>query len=210
MIFGLFPFGLVFGVAATEFGLTPFEGVGMSAIVLAGAAQLVTIELLKSGAATWVIVLSAVMVNLRFMIYSASLSPYFKALPMPMKLLCAYFITDQPYAQSISYFVDHPDAPHKHWYYLGNGVSLWMVWIVSSIVGLLVGSIIPARWSLSFVIPLMFLGLVVPAIKDRIHLASAVVAGTLAVVASPLPNNLGLIVAIVCGLATGVILEQKQ
>lgn len=207
---GAIPFGLVYGVAAAEIGITPIEGIGMSIIMLAGAAQLVTIELLKTDAAAWVIILSALIVNLRFIIYSASLAPHFKSFSMRWKLLDGYLLTDQPYALSISYFNEHPDAPHKHWYHFGHGLSLWLIWVASSAVGLLVGSFIPQSWSLGFVIPLMFLALVVPAIRGRSYLIAALVSGTIAVVAHPLPNNLGLPIAIICGIVTGVILEKFE
>lgn len=207
---GAIPFGLVYGVSASEIGITPIEGIGMSIIMLAGAAQLVTIELLKSDAAAWVIVLSALVVNLRFMIYSASLAPYFKSFSMPWKLLDGYLLTDQPYALSISYFNEHPDAPHKHWYHFGHGLSLWVIWIASSAVGLFVGSVIPQSWSLGFVIPLMFLALVIPAIRGRSYLIAALVSGAVAVTAHSLPNNMGLLIAIICGIVTGISLEKFE
>lgn len=207
---GIIPFGVVFGVSAAEIDIPTIEGIGMSIIMFAGAAQLVTVELLKNDAAAWVIVLSALVVNLRFVIYSASLSLHFKSIPLAQKLIASYFITDQPYAMSIAYFNEHPDAPHKFWYYLGHALGLWVTWVMSSAVGLIVGAVIPESWSLGFVIPLMFIGLVTPAIRGRSYLFAAIVSGATVVALHSLPNNLGLMVAIAVGILSGVIMEQFE
>lgn len=207
---GAIPFGLVFGVAATNIGLTPLEGTVMSMFMVAGAAQLAMLELIKTNAAAWVIILSAFIVNLRFVIYSASLAPYFQSFSLRWKILDAYLITDQPYALSIAYFNEYPDAPHKNWYHFGHGLSLWITWVSSSAVGLLVGAVIPQSWSLSLTIPFMFLGMVIPAIRGRSYLIAAIVSGVIAVSAHGLPNNLGLPTAIFCGIFVGVTLENFE
>jgi len=205
---GIVPFGVVFGVAASEIGIPALEGIAMSIVIFAGAAQLVTIELLKTDALAWVIVLSALVVNLRFIIYSASLTLQFKKLPLLHRVVASYFITDQPYAMSVAYFTEHPDAPHKYWYYIGHGISLWVIWVLSTAVGVFLGPIIPESWQLGFVIPLMFIGLVTPAIKNWSYLVAAVVSGVLVIALQSVPNNLGLMIAIGCGILTGVLMER--
>lgn len=205
---GIIPFAVVFGVSAIEIGVSTIEGLGMSMIMFAGAAQLVTLELLKTDALAWVIVLSALVVNLRFIIYSASLSTHFKHLPLAHRLLASYMVTDQPYAMAIAYFNENPDDPHKYWYYIGHGISLWVTWVAGTAVGLLMGPIIPESWSLGFVIPLMFIGIVTPTIKNWAYLNAAVVSGVSVIALQPLPNNLGLMVAIVLGIVAGVLTEK--
>jgi len=207
---GVIPFGLVYGVAATAVGITPLQGIFMSIVVLAGAAQLVAIELLGSGAAAWIIILSATMVNLRFLIYSASLTPYLKPYSLWWRIGLGYFITDQPYALSIAYFTEHPDAPHKQWYQLGHSLMLWFWWIVACAMGLFLGDFIPAEWGLTFAIPLMFIGIAVPAIKNRTFLVAAVVSAIVALFAAPLPNNFGLIIAVACGMTVGVLIGDDE
>jgi 4-azaleucine resistance transporter AzlC len=210
VMLGAIPFGLIYGVSAAESGMTTIEGAGLSAIMIAGAAQLVTIELLKTEAPVWLIVFSVVLINLRFIIYSASLAPHFRSLSSRWKLLLAYPLTDEPYALSISYFNQYPQMLYKHWYYLGSGFALWITWITSSAIGLEIGSIIPKAWSLDFVIPLIFIGLAVPAVKNKALGGSAIVAIVVALIAAPLPNNIGLMLAVVCSIATGVILEKFE
>lgn len=207
---GAIPFGLVFGVAATEIGITPLQGTVMSMFMIAGAAQLAMVELIKNNAAAWVIILSALIVNLRFVIYSASLAPHFQSFSLRWKLLNAALITDQPFALSIAYFTEHPDAPHKQWFHFGHSITLWITWTASSALGLFVGAVIPQSWSLSLTIPFMFLGMVIPAIRGRSYLIAAIISGVVAVLAHGLPNNLGLPLAIACGIFVGVILENFE
>ncbi|MGB7339985.1 MAG: AzlC family ABC transporter permease [Phototrophicaceae bacterium] len=210
IVLGVIPFGIVFGVAATDIGITPLEGIWMSMIMVAGAAQLVTIELLKNDAALWVILLSATIVNLRFVIYSASLTPYFRPYSLWWRLGLGYLLTDQPYALSIAYFAENPDAPHKQWYHLGHSMMLWTSWVISSALGVFLGEFIPLSWGFSFAIPLMFLGIAIPAIKDWTFVAAASVASLVALLAAPLPNNTGLLVAVACGIAVGVLLGDDE
>lgn len=207
---GAIPFGLVFGVAATSIGITPLQGTIMSMFMIAGAAQLAMIELIRNNAAAWVIILSALIVNLRFVIYSASLAPHFQSFSLRWKILDAALITDQPFALSIAYFNEYPDAPHKNWYHFGHSLALWITWVTSSALGLMVGAVIPASWSLGLTIPFMFLGMVIPAIRGRSYLIAAIVSGVIAVLAHGLPNNLGLPLAIFCGIFVGVTLEQFE
>ena len=182
----------------------------MSGFILAGAAQLVTVELLKTDALAWVIILSALVVNLRFVIYSASLSTYFKSLPLFRRVIAAYLLTDQPYAMSVTRFNSYPDTPHKFWYYIGHAFGLWAVWMVFSYVGLVLGPIVPESWSLGFIIPLMFIGLAVPSIKDKSYIIAALVSGISVVALESLPNNLGLMIAILLGIIAGVIAGRLQ
>jgi len=202
---GAIPFGLMYGVAAAEVGIDPLLGTAMSIFLLAGASQLVTVALLKTDAAAWVIILSATIVNIRFVIYSASLSSHFKRYSNAWKVLLGYFVTDQPYVLSIAYFNEYPDSLYKNWYHFGHGAALWITWITTSAVGLIVGAVIPAEWQLGFAIPLMFIGLLVPMVKNKRLLVGGVIAAVTALLAAGLPHNLGLVVAVFCGIITCMV-----
>ncbi|MEM7129933.1 MAG: AzlC family ABC transporter permease [Chloroflexota bacterium] len=209
ILFGVVPFGLVYGVSATEIGLSPLEGLGMSLLLFAGAAQFVTVELLRTETSSWIILGSIAIVNLRFVVYSASLASYFSPYSSFWKTIASYVVTDEPYALSIAYFTEHPQAPHKLWYHLGHGSGLWLVWILSSAFGLLVGSVIPEEWSLEFANSLMFIGLLIPAITGPTLVVVGVVAGLVALMAAPLPHNIGFVLAVLCGIVVGVFLENR-
>ena len=209
LLLAIFPFGLVIGVISADVGLSAAQGIGMSVIVFAGVSQLVALELLNTDAVLWVIVLSAAMVNLRHIIYSASLAAHFKPLSIRWKLLLSYLLVDQTYALSIAHYDKYPDESYKPWYYFGLGGLAWVVWIGAVIIGFFVGTVIPSSWSLNFVVPIMFLGLTVNAIKGWPYLAAAVVGATVAVMGLNLPHNLGLVTAIVSGIITGALLERE-
>ncbi|MEM7345679.1 MAG: AzlC family ABC transporter permease [Chloroflexota bacterium] len=209
LLLAVLPFGLVVGVISAEIGLSAAEAIGMTVFVFAGVAQLVAFQLIEENAALWVIVLSAAVVNLRHVIYSASLSPYFKSLSMGWKLILSYLLVDQTYALAMAHYDEYPDEPYKEWYYLGLGSLISVSWIGAMIVGFFVGAVIPSSWSLNFVVPVMFLGLLVRAIKGFPYLAAARVAATVALLGVDFPHNLGLITAILSGIITGALLERE-
>lgn len=210
ILFGALPFGIVVGVVAAAAGLSAAQTLLKSTFVFAGASQLVMIDLLDRGAALWIIVLSAAIINLRHVIYSASLAPYYKPLSTGWKLLLSFVMVDQVYALSYARHAELPDAPYKHYYHLGLGVPIGTVWIAATAVGYFLGAVVPSSWSLNFVIPLMFLALTVPAIRGRSYLAAALIAAVVALLAIDLPHNLGLIVATLCGIVTGALLGRNE
>ena len=207
---GVLPFALITGVAATSIGMTAVQGIGMSLIVFAGAAQLVGIQLLDAHAPLLVIWLSTFFINLRFVMYSSSLATHLPRLPLRWKLLLPYLLTDQAYAMSLLAFAQEPERPFKQWFYLGAALTLWLVWMSATAVGAIVGVLIPASWSLNFAAPLTFLALVMATIKDRSMIVAAVIAGLTAVLAHPLPYRTGLILAALAGIAAGLISDKLR
>ncbi|MFO8115085.1 MAG: AzlC family ABC transporter permease [Halorubrum sp.] len=203
---GIVPFALVAGIAAVDAGLGLAEAVGMSVIVFAGASQLAALDLLGSNAPLAVVVGTAVVINLRMVMYSASIAPYFADYGRRLRAGLAYVLTDQAYALSVAEFDENPER--SRWrYYLGAGASLWAVWQVGTVVGVVVGTGVPDAWGLTFAVPLVFLALLVPAMKDRPTTAAGVSAGAVAVVAAGLPLNLGLLVGATTGIAVGLLTE---
>lgn len=207
VMLGVVPFGLVSGVAALEVGLSPEMAIGMSLIVFAGASQLAALQLIDVHASPFIVFLTAAIINLRMVMYSATLAPHFKQLSLSWKALLAYLLTDPPYAISIMYFHQNEDAPHKPWYYFGACLVAGVTWQFSTLVGIFLGTQIPSSWGLDFVIPLIFISLVMPSIKDQSNIAVALVAGIMSIVAFDLPFNLGLLVAACIGIIAGLITD---
>jgi 4-azaleucine resistance transporter AzlC len=210
LAFGVLPFALISGVAAINAGLSFGAALGMSVIVFAGSAQLVAVQLIGSSAPVLVTILSACIVNLRFMMYSASLAPYLKHVSPRWKWLLSYLLTDQAYALTITRFSEQRASSYTHWYFFGAGLALWITWQLGTIVGVVLGAQIPDSWSLDFTIPLTFLALVVPAIKDRAVAAAAVTAGLTALAAATLPYRMGLITAALLGIVVGLVVEWRK
>ena len=208
VLIALIPFAVAFGATAVGNGLSSLEALAMSVFVFAGAAQLAAIPLLSAGASVAIIVLTVLVVNLRMTLYSASLAPHFRRLPIGWKGLLSYLLTDQAYAATITRFDDgETEEPDKRWYYLGVALAIWVTWQAATMLGVFLGAWASEGWSLDFVLPLTFIALAVPAIKDRATTAAALSAGGAAVLAATLPLNLGLIVAASVGVLGGLFAE---
>ena len=208
VLVGIVPFGLVAGAAAVGVGLSGLQAVGLSAIVFAGASQLAAIDLLGQDAPLAVVVVTALVINLRMVMYSASIAPYFQGVATRWRAGLAYLLTDQAYALLVTRFGD--DRPvRRRWYYLGAAAPLWAVWQVCTVVGVVVGARVPESLPLSFAVPLTFLALLVPAITDRASGVAAAVGGAGAAVGVGLPLNLGLIAGALAGVLAGLVAESR-
>jgi len=210
ILIGVFPFGMIYGVLALDAGIQPGAAQAMSAIVFAGSSQLVTAQLVQTGAPAFVIVLTIAIINLRHALYSASVAEHVKKLNPFWKALLAYLLTDEAYAVTITHYERNGSTKDGHWYFLGAGLALWSTWQVSTALGIGMGAVIPANWSLDFFLALTFIALVVPNLKDFPSLAAALAAGATAVVAYNLPYKLDLVTAALVGILTGSLLERKK
>lgn len=101
-------------------------------------------------------------------------------------------------------------GPEKTAFYTGAGALMWVVWQTSCILGVILGAAAPESWSLDFAVPLTFIALLAPALKDRPGVAAAVASGFIAYAAHPLPHNLGLILASIGGMSTGYLLSGRE
>ena len=209
LLLGVVPFGLVAGLAAVQADLGLPGAVGFSTIVFAGASQLAAIDLLGAGAPAWVVIGTVWVINLRMVMYSASLAPHMATLRRGPRLRAAYLLTDQAYAISIMEFRRRDWAPRQRLaVYLGAGISLWVTWQVSTVVGAIGGGAVPDSVPLGFAVPLAFLSLLVPAMTDRPTVVAAVVGGTVATLGVDLPSNLGMPLGAVSGVLAGWLLAR--
>ncbi len=210
ILVGAIPFGLIYGVVATGGGVPNSITQAMSAIILAGSAQLVTAQLIGLGTPWFTLVVTASIINARHMLYSASLAPYLRPLRAGWKALLAYLLTDEAYMIVITQYLQPGSVTRKRWFFLGAGLALWVSWQFSTALGLLLGAQIPASWGLDFAPTLTFIALAVPLIKNRAGVVTALVAGGVASVASALPLRLGLVLAAVIGTLAGGWWERRQ
>lgn len=210
LLVGVFPFGLIYGVLALSSGLSASAAQAMSSIVFAGSSQFIAAQLVYESAPALVMVLTIAVVNLRHMLYSASLAPYLSSLSLRWKVLLSYFLTDEAYAPTIIHYEQKGVTPDSHWFLLGAGFSLWFIWQVSTAIGIFLGSAIPESWSLDFALPLTFIAMVIPVLKNRPSILAALSAGVVALLAHSLPYKLGLILAAIVGISMGTLLEEKR
>lgn len=215
MLVGVIPFGLVAGATPATTGLGGGTSIGLSTIVFAGASQLAAADALADGSSAVVAVIAACTINLRLLLYSASLAPHLAAVPLRRRLLMGYLLTDQAYAVSITRWTKEaddeasggPPAPgldHKVPYYFGAAVLLWANWQVCTILGILIGSAVPDSLPLDFAVPLVFLVLLVPAISSRPAAVAAIVGGLVALFADEAgAGHLGVLFGALAGIVAG-------
>lgn len=206
------PFALLFGVIGTESGLAIAQTIAFSMLVIAGAAQFAALQLMIEDAAVPFVILSGVVVNLRMMMYSASLVPYLGAAPLWQRALCAYFNFDQTYVASITKYEEDPTltVAARMAYFFGVASPIVPFWVGSTIAGALVGSAIPEEYALDFVVPIMFLAMVGPLLKTTAHAAAALTSVVVALALAHLPSGTGLLVAALCAMIVGVAVETLQ
>ena len=209
ILLGVIPFGMIYGVLALSAGLSPIDAQSMSWVVFAGSAQFLTAKLIGEGTPILVIILTGFIVNLRHMLYSATIAPYTKHLPLRWKAALAYLLTDEAFVVSAINYQREGDPAYKHFHLLGAGLALWTSWQISTAAGIFLGAQIPASWGLDFALPLTFIALVVPGLKDRAGLITMGVASLAAILMVGLPFRLGLIGAAFVAIAAGLWSDKR-
>jgi predicted branched-subunit amino acid permease len=206
---GMAAWGLVTGMAMVQSGLTIWQALGMTFIVYGGSAQLASLPLIAADVPIWVIVVTTVVVNLRFVIFSAVLGPQFAHLPWLKRLWYGYFNIDVTIALFSQRF---PVAMASRFeeragYYVGIGYSQWVAWQAGSVAGILLATQIPPHWGVGFAGTLALLAIMIPLIINRAALAGVAVASAVAVLASGLPYRLGLLLAVLIGMSAAMAVD---
>lgn len=203
------PFGLVFGVVATTAGMTLFETMAFSVIVIAGAAQFAAVQLIQEGAPLLIVILTALAVNLRMAMYSAALAPHLGSTSRPMRALLAYSLMDQCFVASMVEYQRRPAASvaEKAAFFLGIAAPICPLWYVATWAGVTFGKTIPPEYALDFAVPIAFLATIAPLLRGRANLAAATVSVGVTLALWWMPYSTGLLVAAACAMATGAIVE---
>lgn len=207
--FGVIPYALILGFAAASTGLTVAQTVSMSSFVYAGLAQLAMIDLFSQQASIVVVVATALIINLRFMVYSASMAPHFERLNTEWRWLCSFLLVAPVYAIALNAF--EQDRPtHYGWYFLGVAVPMWAIWVGGTLAGMVVGAHIPTEWQLGFTVQLIFIAILMQFVEDRSTVMAALVGGGVSVAVAGLPLNLGLLIATVVGIGVGLETDRRN
>lgn len=204
---GVLAFGAISGVAMVAAGMPGYQAMAMSVLVYAGSSQLAALQLLSSGSPLAIAILAALVINLRFSIYSLSIATHLAAAVPRWRPLLSYLLSDNGYAMAVRGYERPLSAADKVWYYLGCCAAIWTTWQIGTLTGIVLGARIPVAWHLEFSIVLTFLGIVAPTIRDRAVAAAACAAGVTAVLAWPLPLRLGLLLAVAAGIIAGMLVE---
>ncbi len=206
------PFGLLFGVVATEAGLDLVQTMSMTVLVIAGAAQFAAVHLLVEGAPEFVAILTGLAVNMRMAMYSASIAPHLGSAGRGWRLLVAYFLVDQTYATSILKYSEKPQMTlgQKLAFFFGTVTPICPLWYLFTYIGAVAGQAIPPAYALDFAVPITFIALVAPALRSLPHLLAALVAVSTALLLAWMPFNIWLLIAALLGMITGAAAEQRM
>jgi 4-azaleucine resistance transporter AzlC len=200
------PFGIIFGAIGVELGFDPYLIYATSLIIFGGASQIVFIQLLSGGASSLIAITSVGVINSRHLLYGAVLSEFLDKLSLIKKLIFSYFITDQGFAVSNLYLKENKTQEFNYYHILGAGITLWVSWQFSTIIGVILGSIIPDELGLKFAIPLTFIAIIVQYLRKIDHVLVMIVSGISAVILYDIPFKSYIIASPLIGLILASII----
>lgn len=206
---GIIPFGLVMGTVCSGVGLNLLESVGLNFIVFAGASQLAALDLMTQNVPSFVVIVSGLIINLRFILYSASFSQLIKGRSWAEKIVGSYLLTDQSYAVLAANEKRFTNKKESLLFYIGASLCMITAWHLSVVFGVIFGNFAPKALSLDFAIPLSFMALIIPTLKNKNYFYVAVVSGVLSVFLKPMPFNLGLLTSGAIALTLGTVLSRR-
>ncbi|WP_208278654.1 AzlC family ABC transporter permease [Massilia oculi] len=207
-LFGIAAWGLVVGIAMVKSGLSVPQALGMTLLVFAGSAQLASLPLIAAQAPIWVIFATALVVNLRFVIFSALLGPHFAHLPWRQRFYLGYISGDLTVALFLQRYPTLEPVAGKLSYLKGLMYPNWFAWQIGSCIGIFLGSAVPAEWGLGFAGTLAILCIMVPLMINNAALCGVLVAAAISVLAYDLPYKLGLLLAVLVGMVTAMVIEE--
>ncbi len=201
---GVFPFGIIYGIMAIESGLTPMQAFLMSSIIFGGASQVAFVQLISSNTPFGVIVTTVGAINSRHFLYSISMMEYLKSLSLKWRIVLAYLLTDEAYAISIRKFINEPNISFLHFHLLGTGMTLFLSWQTSTLMGVFLGGDLPQFLDLQFIIPLTFIAIIVPMIKSVSTFLVVIASAFSGLILKSLDINFWIIISGIIGVVIGL------
>ena len=203
----VFPFGIIYGVIGMELGIGPYMTVGLSIIIFGGASQIVLLQLFSGGASSLVILSSVGAVNSRHLLYGAVLSEHLSTMKLTWKIILSYVMVDQAFAVSNAYFKKNKKNKNKHYHLLGAGFTCWTIWQISTVLGIVLGSVVPEELGLSFTISLTFLALLIGDFRKFKNIVVMFISGIVATIGfNAIPFKAYIIVAALSALVIASII----
>lgn len=199
-------FGLAFGALIRDSDMNPWAGLFGTMTVVAGASQIALVEALKAGSPAFIAILTAILINARFALYSAALAPVWSAFPLRWRLGLAYLMTDQSAVVAMRE-ADEPDPIRRRWFALGAALPFVVVWVLGTMLGLILGPVIPEHWQVGFIVPLMFIAVLVPGLRRPAEIVAIAGAAAVVLAGHNWPYGLNLFFGIIAGMALGATFE---
>jgi 4-azaleucine resistance transporter AzlC len=212
LMMGSIAFGVIFGTLATSNGLSAWQTMAMSLFVFSGSAQFIAILLLGTNSGLAVVWFATLVLNLRHLLYAATLVDEVRHLSQAWRLPLAAFLTDETFAVMERRYRTEGGGPNAHWYYIASCIGMYVNWQFWTAMGIVASERFEElkHWGLEFAMVVSFIGIVMPLLNSRPYWAATIVAGVVATVANPLPYKLGLMLGALAGIAVGLALDLKQ
>ena len=203
------PFGIIYGVIGVEIGLSPMEVFAMSFVIFAGSSQIAFAQLFAAGASPLVMISSVAVINSRHILYGAVLAEYLGKLRLTWKILLSYLMADQAFSVSSAYFKKNVKNKNVHFHMLGSGLTLWSLWQLSTLIGIVLGNIVPAQLGLEFAIPLTFFSLILSELRKLDHVIIILISGICSVLTYNFPFKIYIIFSAIFSLAISIMINKK-
>lgn len=206
---GSIVFGMAFGALVTDENGPVWLAAYASGTVTAGASQIAIVEALSSGAPALIAIATALVINARLALYSAALAPVFSTFPRRWQLGLAYLMTDQSAAVSVIEAPRWPDPVRRRWFIFGVSGPFAVVWLLGTIAGAVLGPVIPAAWQIGFIVPLMFIAVLVPALRTWPAVAAMGIAIAVVLLLKDVPHGLNVLIGALTGIALGALVPDR-
>ena len=203
------PFGIIYGVIGVEIGFSPMEVFAMSFVIFAGSSQIAFAQLFAAGASPLVMISSVAVINSRHILYGAVLAEYLGKLRLTWKILLSYLMADQAFSVSSAYFKKNVKNKNVHFHMLGSGLTLWSLWQLSTLIGIVLGNIVPAQLGLEFAIPLTFFSLILSELRKLDHVIIILISGICSVLTYDFPFKIYIIFSAIFSLTISIIINKK-
>lgn len=203
------PFGIIYGVIGVEIGFSPMEVFAMSFVIFAGSSQIAFAQLFATGASPLVMICSVAVINSRHILYGAVLSEYLGKLTLTWKIILSYLMADQAFSVSSAYFKKNVKNKNFHFHMLGSGLTLWSLWQLSTLIGIVLGNIVPAQLGLEFAIPLTFFSLILSELRKLDHVIIILISGICSVLTYNFPFKIYIIFSAIFSLTISIIINKK-
>lgn len=206
---GVVVFGLSFGALIRARGLDPIAGATSSLLVGAGAGQTAAVEVFVAGGTVVIAVLSALVVNARFALYSAALAPMFGRFSRRWRFGLAYLVSDQTvglYGRGQERWTT-PELQQR--YMLGVTAPMRTAWVGGTAAGVLLGPVVPGAWQIGFIVPLMFIALAIPGIRGLPELVAGITGVVTVLALKDLPLGLNIVAAALLGMTAGLLVHPR-
>ena len=203
------PFGIIYGVIGVEIGFSSMEVFAMSFVIFAGSSQIAFAQLFAAGASPLVMISSVAVINSRHILYGAVLAEYLGKLRLTWKILLSYLMADQAFSVSSAYFKKNIKNKNVHFHMLGSGLTLWSLWQLSTLIGIVLGNIVPAQLGLEFAIPLTFFSLILSELRKLDHVIIILISGICSVLTYNFPFKIYIIFSAIFSLAISIMINKK-